>query len=340
MTVKKMTKKLTGFLAVVAATLAVTLQSWGATAISTVSLEVESDLHVGDDYSTDDIEVTVRKGHFSVGDIEILNENDWWEADDIPRISVTLNADEDYYFSVSRSSIKVKGATYISARKEDSYTLVVTLELPSMLETLGEIQGAGWTSVSQAWWEAVPNAGRYEVRLYREGKLTGGTQNTDKPLMDFASLMRKEGNYSFKVRAVNRINQNLKSEWLEVGSSSYVDEAAAEQFRSQYSETIPDYIQEPSQMNQTYYSPDQYGWIHDDGGWWYRNPDKTYTTSNWQLIDGKWYYFNSKGYMVTGWIDWEGKSYYCDPVNGDMQVNKVIEDGSGRRVDSTGAWIQ
>ncbi len=58
------------------------------------------------------------------------------------------------------------------------------------------------------------------------------------------------------------------------------------------------------------------------------------------MIDNKWYYFNSEGYMVTGWIEWNDKSYYCDPSDGAMQVSKIIPDGSGRRVDSTGAWIQ
>ena len=93
-------------------------------------------------------------------------------------------------------------------------------------------------------------------------------------------------------------------------------------------------------MKSQSYGPGQYGWILDKAGWWYRGGDGSYTVNDWQLIDGKWYYFNSSGYMVTGWIQWNGKSYYCDSVNGDMQVSKMIEDGSGRRVDSTGAWIQ
>ena len=209
-----------------------------------------------------------------------------------------------------------------------------------MLETLGETGQARWTSVNEAEWDPVSNAGYYEVRLYREGKTIGGLQKATEPKIDFGSLMRKEGTYNFRVRAVNKRNNDVKSEWLDSGATSYIDEETAARFRSQYGETIPDYITEPSQMNQIYYTPDQYGWIRDNVGWWYCNPDKTYTTSNWQLIDGKWYYFNSSGYMVTGWIDWKGKSYYCDPVNGDMQVNKLIDDGSGRRVDSTGAWIQ
>ena len=84
------------------------------------------------------------------------------------------------------------------------------------------------------------------------------------------------------------------------------------------------------------------GWYTDaqDRQTYYLEPETGSLATGWKNITNKWYYFNSSGYMVTGWIQWNGKSYYCDPVNGDMQVSKMIEDGSGRRVDSTGAWIQ
>ena len=81
-------------------------------------------------------------------------------------------------------------------------------------------------------------------------------------------------------------------------------------------------------------------WQRDSVGWWYKNSNGSYPKNDWQQIDGKWYYFDSVGYMVTGWIEWNGKYYYCRPVDGDMLVDTVVPDGSGRRVDSAGAWIQ
>lgn len=51
-------------------------------------------------------------------------------------------------------------------------------------------------------------------------------------------------------------------------------------------------------------------WLQDNTGWWYRHTDGTYTTCDWELIDGDWYYFNNKGYMCTGWIIVKGKDYY------------------------------
>ncbi|MCI8887160.1 MAG: cell wall-binding protein [Hungatella sp.] len=322
--------------------LAVPSQAFGAVAIPRVVLDVESDIKVGDSYSADDIEVTPEKDCYTVEEIRVLNEDEefWWKETDIPKISVTLRAEDGYYFSLARGDIEIKGGTYVSGRKEDSYTLVLTILLPSMREYLGELSGAKWSSYKDGAWEEAVNAGSYEVRLYRDGKSVGGIQKVVEPQIDFGSLMGREGTYSFQVRAVNGQNRDKKTDWLEAEATSYVDKTLAEQLRIQYGNVIPDYITEPSQMNQIFYAPDQYGWIHDNGGWWYRNPDNSYTTSNWQLIDGKWYYFNSVGYMVTGWIDWEEKSYYCDPVDGHMLVNTMIPDGSGLRVDSTGAWIQ
>ena len=41
-------------------------------------------------------------------------------------------------------------------------------------------------------------------------------------------------------------------------------------------------------------------WIqYPDGRWFHMNQDSTYTTDNWQMIDGKWYYFDANGFMLT-----------------------------------------
>ena len=44
--------------------------------------------------------------------------------------------------------------------------------------------------------------------------------------------------------------------------------------------------------------------------------------------------------MVTGWILIDIRIYYCTPEYGNMLTDTIVPDGSGRRVDSTGAWIQ
>lgn len=308
--------------------------------ISTLKLDIDSELSIGADCREDDIEITVKKGKCTVEDVQILNGIDRWENDTIPKLSIYLHAEDGNYFSVKRTDITIEGGNYVSARMENPYILEVTVTLPPLSETLGEFSELWWESSTVAAWTKVENAKYYEVLLLRDGKSTGETEKVQDPRIDFGSQMRRTGTYGYRVRAVNKRDENTKSPWVKSEKTSYINEETAERLRNQYGNLIPEGVTEPGQVTIQDYQPDQYGWIQDKTGWWYRNGDNSYTVNNWQFIDGKWYYFNSSGYMVTGWIDWNGKSYYCDPTNGDMQVSRMIEDGSGRRVDSTGAWIQ
>lgn len=54
-------------------------------------------------------------------------------------------------------------------------------------------------------------------------------------------------------------------------------------------------------------------WIEENGKWWYKHDDGTYTTDDWEWIGDHWYYFDEAGWMVTGWLDWEGNRYYLQP---------------------------
>lgn len=53
-------------------------------------------------------------------------------------------------------------------------------------------------------------------------------------------------------------------------------------------------------------------WVKDEKGWWFRHADGSYTTNNWEVIDGVWYYFGGDGYMCTGWKEIDGKWYYMN----------------------------
>lgn len=45
-------------------------------------------------------------------------------------------------------------------------------------------------------------------------------------------------------------------------------------------------------------------WKQDDIGQWYVNDDGSYTTKDWQIIDGVAYFFGSTGYMVRSATNW------------------------------------
>ena len=80
------------------------------------------------------------------------------------------------------------------------------------------------------------------------------------------------------------------------------------------------------------------GWIQDEGGWWYRHKDGSYTRSNWEKIEGQWYYFNAAGYMVTGWQNIGGGWYYMDP-SGKMLTGWQTIGGSKYYLNGSGVML-
>ena len=125
---KKITKIMVFLLSFVVTATAVPLQTFAASKkITAINLEIENNLEVGGEYSTDDIEITTKKANYYVGEVEILNEGGRWKSTDTPKITVTLNAEDGYYFSVVKDNVKIKGGTYVSGKKVDSYTLVLTI---------------------------------------------------------------------------------------------------------------------------------------------------------------------------------------------------------------------
>lgn len=314
------------------------MQALAAKKLTEITITVENDFKVGSHCSASDVEVTTKSAKYSVSDIEIMNEIDDWGDNDVPVIEVTLDAEEGYYFSLAKSSIRVYGGTYISGTKQGTTSVTLKIQLPSLRGQVGELEKANWTSQTVGSWSETYNVGYYEVRLFRDGKITGEIQKVTGTSFDFAPMMTYPGTYSYRVRAVNAQDNTQGSEWREAEGRSYIDEKTAAEFKNQYASPTFSNASEPgetaNQKNQ------QWGWHLDDGGWWYHNGNGSYTTNDWQLIDGEWYFFDSRGYMVTGWIQWKGQSYYCMPENGEMLVSAIVPDGSGRRVDSTGAWIK
>ena len=98
------------------------------------------------------------------------------------------------------------------------------------------------------------------------------------------------------------------------------------------------------------WSPDH--WINNDGKWWYRHQDGTYTKNDFEVIDNQTYYFDNDGYRVTGWKQVENDKYYFN-ASGIMATDQWINtyyyvDENGKMVknkwlgiyylDSNGVW--
>lgn len=302
--------------------------------ITSLSLDVENEIEVGNEIETDDITITAKGGKFTVTDINITTEGFEWEPSHEPTCEVRLEAADGYYFSITTKNIKIKGATYVKGKKEDSKTLLLTLKLPSLTEVPGKVEEAGWGSGTLAQWSEAYNVGNYEVRLYRDDVNVKGTQTTAGTSMDLGSGMTKAGTYSYRVRGVNKVNPEKKSSWTD-SSTLYIDDVTAAKMREIYGSSTSG-LSEPGVTSDG--QAVQTGWIQDQIGWWYRNADGSYTVNNWQLINTQWYYFDSRGYMVTGWIQTNDKWYFCDLTNGHMLTSCLTPDGF--RVDSQGVYIQ
>lgn len=317
---KKIIKLVTAAAVMGALAAAFTMTALGATkkGIPTVSLEIEGELYPETRIEADALEVKVKSGSYTVSDYTFTNAGFEWSLTDVPQLEITLTAEEGYRFTLtSAKDVKLSGAgaKYIRADKKDNWeTLVLTVSLTPLAESLSEIEEVSWSSGSVANWDESIGAGGYEVKLIRDGKKVGAAKITEKRSYDFASILTRPGTYQFEVRAVNAVKSENKSKWVQSGNLVISAEQAA-LFRA---------------------GATAGGWKQDDKGWWYQNEDSSYTQNNWQLIEESWYFFDGAGYMKTGWIEWEGKSYYCTE-NGDMLMNATTPDG--HQVDGSGVKV-
>ena len=86
------------------------------------------------------------------------------------------------------------------------------------------------------------------------------------------------------------------------------------------------------------YTPDQ--WVLNNGKYWYRHHDGSYTKNDFEVIQGQTYYFDSNGYMVNGWNQ-VGTDWYYFNKAGHMIKNQWIDnyyfEADGKM--ATNKWI-
>lgn len=89
---------------------------------------------------------------------------------------------------------------------------------------------------------------------------------------------------------------------------------------------------------------DSGSWVAQDGKWWYRHADGSYTTNGWEFIANEWYWFDASGWLKSGWLklgdDWYWLHDKHDGRFGEMAKSTCVEvDGKWYAFDSTGAMI-
>jgi len=289
--------------------------------INSLALNITSEIMPDTKYGDEEIAVEVRTGRCTVDYYEIMNNGFSWVDDDVPEITIYLNADDGYYFALTKaSSVKLNGATYVKASKQDSSeTLALTVKLPSLAESVGDQEEVTLVASGYAVWEEVRGAGSYEVRLYRNGVGMGATiLTTNNTYYDFSSMMNRVGSYYVRVRPLNKLVPENKGEWTQ-SQVLTLDQAMVDAIKNGEAGGMP-----------------LWGtWEHDGIGWWYRHANGSYTRNNWQEIKGNWYFFDENGYMNTGWIEWDGKMYYCNENTGAMMKSTTTPDGYILDADGT-----
>ena len=120
---------------ITALSLAMPMNVWADTKITSISLKIDSSIEAGD--SDCDVDVTTSSRYCSVDDVEVTNEpSDEWKSGARPKIKVTLSSDGDAYFGtgITKSDISVSGndATVTSVSRSGKYELNVSLTLEKL----------------------------------------------------------------------------------------------------------------------------------------------------------------------------------------------------------------
>lgn len=347
------------------------------TKVGTVTINIEANYSEKDEVDEGDFSVTTDSEVCEVSGYELdyssatKEGGEAWSKYDTPVLVIYLTAYDDHYFDkTSKGSFKLTGAksTYLSASSDNDKTEVtLKVQLNSLNGKVGNVSGLSWSDTSIGHWVKGFNTKKYEVRLYCNNRAVNSYE-TSNLSYDFATDMKKAGAYYFSVRGVS--SSNVKSDWIDSGVINITDVQANDLSHKAVDNTKTHEVSNTNTAgpsggnNNTVNGPTGPGsattgnWLRaNDGRWWYRHTDGSYTINNWELINNAWYLFDNEGWMLTGWrmvnnkwyfMDlnsgamlkgWQqinGLWYYLDPVNGDMWANRNTPDGY--YVNADGVW--
>ncbi len=305
-----------------------------ADTISKVSIKLNIDLEDGEklpslDWDNDgdaDAEVSIASSNrYEIVKAEWSKDEDEVKMGETYKLKVTLEGVDDYTFSSSYSSSKVtvKGGEYVSARRNDADQLVVTLRTNKVEGVLEVPDDARWLSENSknakfgyAKWDSVDDAA-YDVQLYRNDKSVQRITGIKSTSIDLYPYMTKEGDYTFRVRAVPK---NEKVEEYAKGSEwTYSDELYVDEDEVSDGTTQSPAIEDASELDEV----TQVGWIENNGKWFFRYPDGSYLRNSWGKINGLWYLFDNSGEMLTDWQKRNNVYYYMNS-DGAMQTGWLL----------------
>lgn len=295
-------------------------------------------------------QISTTTSGLSVKDVIWSHDISKWKAAKSERVSVTLSSESKIFAkSYNRTSCKISGAQFVSAKALDDYSLEVKVDYVPVV-TLGTTSQAGWSdsAKTKALWDKVEFATGYQVNLYADDKLVKkisvSTNNAD-----LSSYMDKDAVYYYEVRATGNTSEDKKylKEGAYVTSEDTVVEFEGDTSGQWKGDT---YRQEDGSkaincwkqvLNDWYYfdaaGNRQKGWLQSGQRWYYMNPADGKMMTGWQFINNKWYYLNTAGgEMMTGWMQTSPGTWYYLYQDGGMAANTSV---GGYWVDASGKWI-
>lgn len=316
--------------------LAASVTAFAASSIKSVKINIKSDgITVGRDRDINDITVNVSGSGYNIDEVDFMEMGSAWDITDIPKITVHLSSESNYYFSVYRSEdFKITGGKLIEARRENSSSdLYVDIELPALVNQVSPIETVSLNNSGQATWSESKASSGYQVKLMKDNSTSaiGGVQSFVTTSANVKNLLTRTGTYILKVRAISSDGTKF-GPWV---SSNSITVSQAEAAKNYNEGLNPQAVQNNAQTSQN--TQLKGTWQRNNTGWLYVLSDGSYVTYTWKEIDGNWYYFNADGYMLVGWQNINGNWYYLDLNSGKMLANTTTPDGY--YVNSSGAYV-
>ena len=300
--------------------------------ITSVTIRVNSKLEPGSTLP----DIGLDSGSVESGEISVSSTNRYtvdraeWvtstsrtiEVGDRPEMKVWLRAgSEDYFKGTYRSSnVSVKSGDFVSAKREDSDTLMVRIRVQAVKGNFAPPEDAYWKDNARgmARWEKPEDgdSGKYEVVL-RRGSAKVHTVETTGTSYNFYPYMTTAGTYSFRVRTIAKTsadeNYGKSSDWIE-SDELYIAKEDVSDGSGRTDVTVG-----PTGNTLV-------GWQYQDNEWYYYYPDGTCQRDSWLNVNDRWYLFQADGKMLKGWQNRDGKTYFLSD-NGDMHMGWIQAEG-------------
>lgn len=330
--------------------------------------EVELDVISGKDFRNANIVVDVKGDHYQLEKIQVNRYNS---------AEITLLADENYYFALKQASkVKLTGAKYEKATKQDSSTrLIIYISKNVPME---------YSSSDDSKTTLEKCADRIKAFLNSGIQMTDA--NTQEDMTNFIAKKIFEENISgmefdieitkensgvggfYPAEAGTRNNINGRN-----GSCGIIINFWLKEDKEDSIETVKEIV---TIIAKKYTSSSGGGggsgsggggggsssrsvssgnlnsnsifitkpnittgiWEQTEGRWKLKMSDNSYANAQWALLDNKWYLLGSDGYMITGWKIVNGK-WYLLSHDGSMLSGWQLVDGKWYYLNLTGEMV-